>query len=98
MFYRWQGDTLWLSCHLQPGASKDEFAGLHGERLKIRISAPPVDGKANAHLIGFLAKAFGVAKSAVAIERGDTGRQKTVSIRAPVTLPGELGIVPPASK
>jgi uncharacterized protein (TIGR00251 family) len=98
MFCRWQGDTLWLSCHLQPGASKDEFAGLHGERLKIRIAAPPVDGKANAHLIGFLAKAFGVPKMAVTIERGETGRQKTVSIRAPVTLPDGLGIAPPVSK
>lgn len=96
-FYRWQGDTLYLSCHLQPNASRDEFAGLlstekYGERLKIRISAPPVDGKANAHLIGFLAQAFGVAKTAVTIERGDTGRQKTVSIRAPAVLPSELGI------
>jgi len=96
-FYRWQDDTLWLSCHLQPNASKDEFAGLHGERLKIRITAPPVDGKANAHLIGFLAKAFGVPKQSVTIERGDSGRQKTVSIQSPVTLPAELAISRPSS-
>ena len=92
MFYRWQGDDLVLSCHLQPKASCDEFAGEHGERLKIRITAPPVDGKANAHLIGFLAEQFGVAKQAVVIERGDTGRQKTVRIESPARLPPQLAI------
>jgi len=98
-FYRWQDDTLWLSCHLQPKASSDEFVGIHGDRVKIRITAPPVDGKANAHLIGFLAKAFGVAKQAVTIERGDSGRQKTVSIRQPSLLPAGLPIErPPSSK
>jgi len=62
-FYRWDGDDLILDCHLQPKASRDEFAGLHGERLKIRLTAPPVEGKANAHLLAFLAAAFGVAKT-----------------------------------
>ena len=38
-FYRWQDNTLLLFCHIQPGASRDEFAGLHGERLKIRLRA-----------------------------------------------------------
>lgn len=94
MFYRWQGDDLLLSCHLQPKASCDEFSGAHGERLKIRITAPPVDGKANAHLIGFLAAQFGVAKQAVVIERGDTGRQKTVRIICPAQLPPQLAIAP----
>lgn len=92
MFYRWQGDALLLSCHLQPKASADEFVGAHGDRLKIRITAPPVDGKANAHLIAFLATSFGVAKQAVTIERGDTGRQKTVRIVSPAVLPEVLGI------
>ncbi len=96
MFYRWQDDTLWLSCHLQPKASSDEFVGIHGERVKIRITAPPVDGKANAHLIGFLAKAFGVPRQAVAIERGDSGRQKMVSIRQPSVLPAALQIERPS--
>ncbi|MFX8899343.1 DUF167 family protein, partial [Acinetobacter baumannii] len=64
-FYRWDGEDLLLDCHLQPKASRDEFAGLHGERLKIRLTAPPVEGKANAHLLAFLGKAFGVAKSLV---------------------------------
>jgi len=94
-WYRWQKDALLLFCHLQPQASRDEFAGQHGERLKIRIQAPPVDGKANARLIAFLAKRFGVVKGAVSIESGASGRQKTVRIEHPALLPPELSIASP---
>ena len=89
-WFRWDGEDLILDCHLQPKASKDEFAGLHGERLKIRLTAPPVEGKANAHLLAFLGKAFGVAKSQVTLESGELNRQKRVRIRAPQKLPAEL--------
>lgn len=89
-WFRWDGADLVLDCHLQPKASKDELAGLHGERLKIRLTAPPVEGKANAHLLAFLGKAFGVAKSQVALESGELNRQKRVRIRAPQKLPAEL--------
>ena len=55
--------------HVQPGAKRTEVAGIHGEgaaaRLKIRLAAPPVDGKANAELLRFLAAAFGVPQRAV---------------------------------
>ncbi|MGC3480293.1 DUF167 family protein, partial [Pseudomonas aeruginosa] len=64
-FYRWDGEELHLFCHLQPKASRDEYAGLHGERLKFRLTAPPVEGKATPQLLAFLGKAFGVAKSLV---------------------------------
>ncbi|GGH89762.1 UPF0235 protein [Pseudomonas fluvialis] len=83
-----------LDCHLQPKASKDEFAGLHGERLKIRISAPPIDGRANAQLLAFIAKAFGVAKSQVSLDSGDSSRQKRVRIQAPRQLPELPGLAP----
>jgi hypothetical protein len=86
-WFRWDGEDLILDCHLQPKASKDEFAGLHGERLKIRLTAPPVEGKANAQLLAFLAGAFGVAKSQVSLESGELNRQKRVRIRAPRRLP-----------
>ena len=89
-WFRWDGEDLVIDCHLQPKASKDEFAGLHGERLKIRLTAPPVEGKANAHLMAFLGKAFGVAKSLVTLENGELNRQKRVRIRAPQKLPAEL--------
>ncbi|MNQ56507.1 hypothetical protein D3C85_706310 [compost metagenome] len=91
-WYRWSGDDLSLDCHLQPKASRDEFAGLHGERLKIRLTAPPVEGKANAHLLAFLAAAFGVAKSQVSLESGELNRQKRVRIRKPRTLPDLPGL------
>ncbi len=91
-FFRWDGDALILECHLQPKASNDAFAGLHGERLKIRLTAPPVDGKANAHLPAFLAAAVGVAKSQVSLESGQQSRQKRVRIQAPSKVPGELGL------
>jgi uncharacterized protein (TIGR00251 family) len=91
-YYHWQGDDLLLDCHLQPRASCDELAGLHGERLKIRITAPPVDGKANAHLIRFLAEQFGVPKNQVIIEQGELGRLKRVRIRAPKQIPAKLNL------
>jgi len=89
-FYRWDGEDLILDCHLQPKASCDEFAGLHGERLKIRLSAPPVDGKANAKLLAFLADAFAVSKSQVSLESGQQSRQKRVRIKQPRQLPAVL--------
>lgn len=93
-YFRWDGADLLLACHLQPKASKDEFAGLHGERLKIRISAPPIDGRANAQLLAFIAKAFGVAKSQVSLDSGDSSRQKHVRIQAPRQLPELPGLAP----
>ena len=70
-----------LTLHIQPGARKTELAGLHGEALKIRLAAPPVDGKANAALVAFLAKACGVSKSAVELVSGETSRSKRVRVR-----------------
>jgi len=69
-----------LTLHIQPGAKKTEITGLHGEALKIRLAAPPVDGKANAALIAFLAKACGVSKSSVELVSGDTSRAKRVRV------------------
>jgi len=69
-----------LTLHIQPGAKKTEITGLHGDALKIRLAAPPVDGKANAALIAFLAKACGVSKSSVELVSGDTSRAKRVRV------------------
>jgi len=74
------GDGVTLRLHIQPGAKKTEVVGLHGEALKIRLAAPPVDGKANACLLAFLADRFGVAKSAVSLLSGDSSRAKRVHI------------------
>jgi uncharacterized protein len=74
------GDGVILRLHIQPGAKKTEIAGLHGEALKIRLAAPPVDGKANACLVGFLANRFGIAKAAVELLSGESSRAKRVRI------------------
>lgn len=101
-FYRWQSGDLLLFCQLQPQASRDEFAGTltsdaGGARLKIRIAALPIEGRANTQLIAFLAKQFGVAKRDVTISSGDGSRQKTVRIGQPTKLPPALSIAPPPS-
>jgi len=69
-----------LTLHIQPGAKKTEVVGLHGDALKIRLAAPPVDGKANAALIGFVAERLGLAKSAVSLKSGQTSRRKVLEV------------------
>ncbi|ABR75324.1 YggU family protein [Actinobacillus succinogenes] len=80
-------DGIRLRIMLQPKASKDAIIGLHDEELKISITAPPVDGAANAHLIKYLSKAFKVPKSAVQLEKGELNRHKQVFIPAPKIIP-----------
>lgn len=87
MFFQWQGDDLVLDVRLQPRAASDGFAETLGDRVKLRITAAPVDGKANKHLIAFIAKAFKVAKADVSIISGETGRNKRIRIHQPARLP-----------
>jgi len=88
---REDGDDVVLSLHMQPGAKRTEVAGIHGEsataRLRIRLAAPPVDGKANAELLRFLADAFAVPLRGVTLVRGETSRPKVVRIERPVRRP-----------
>jgi len=77
---RSDGAAVVLSLHVQPGARKTEIAGLHGEALKIRLAAPPVDGKANECLIRYLAETLGIAKSSIELVGGATSRAKRVRI------------------
>ncbi len=86
-FYQWQNKDLLLRIKVQPKASKDELSEILGDYLKVRITAPPVDGKANKHLIAFLAKTFKVAKSNVELISGETGREKRIKIHSPKILP-----------
>lgn len=74
-------DVLTLELHVQPGASKTSVAGLHGDRLKLRLAARPVDGEANRALVKFLADALAVTQRDVEILRGASGRSKTVQVR-----------------
>ena len=79
-YFRWDGEDLILECHLQPAARSDDFAGLHGDRLKIRLTAPPVEGAANDACIELLAKKLGLKKSRMKISAGARGRKKTILI------------------
>lgn len=79
--WRETGDGVVLTVHVQPGAAKSEYAGRHGEALKVRIAAPPVEGAANAALCAFLAKLCGLPRSAVQVERGETSRRKQIHIK-----------------
>jgi uncharacterized protein (TIGR00251 family) len=80
------GEDLLLSLRVQPKAARDELLW-QGDGLKLRITAPPVDGKANAHLIAYLAKLFRVAKGSVEIVSGEGSREKRIRIRRPQQLP-----------
>lgn len=80
-----------LTLHIQPGAKKTEVAGEHGDALKIRLAAPPVDGKANAALIAFVADRLGIAKSAVTLKSGQTSRRKVLEVsEAPADIKQRL--------
>jgi uncharacterized protein (TIGR00251 family) len=70
------GASVSLSVHVQPKASRTRIAGLHGDAVKLCITSPPVDGKANAAVIAFFAKLFKIPKAAVVIASGETSRDK----------------------
>lgn len=87
---RRDGADLVLEVRVQPRASRSEIAGRHGDRLRIRLQAPPVDGKANAALVEFVAATFGVPRARVSIEHGLTGRDKRVRIAGAPAAPEAL--------
>lgn len=69
-----------LSVHVQPRAARTEIAGEHGDALKVRLAAPPVDGAANDALVAFLADRFGVPRRAVRVVSGHASRRKLVEL------------------
>lgn len=80
-WYRVAADgKITLTLHIQPGAKKSECAGRHGDALKIRLAAPPVDGKANAALTEFVAEYLGLPRAAVRLKSGQTSRRKILEI------------------
>ena len=90
---RWfrKTDQGWLiSVHAQPGTKKSAVAGLHGESLKVRVAAPPVEGKANEALTAFVAKALGVPRRAVSIVKGASSREKLLLVTDATANPTHL--------
>jgi uncharacterized protein (TIGR00251 family) len=77
---RQEGDAIVLDVQVVPRASRDRVGPVVGDRLKVQLTAPPVDGAANEALRALLARTFGVARGRVQIVRGETGRKKTVRI------------------
>ena len=69
-----------LSLHVQPGAKRTEVVGLHGDALKIRLAAPPVDGKANECLLEYVADTLNVPKRQVTLVSGQSSRSKRVAV------------------
>lgn len=69
-----------LTVHVQPGASRSEVAGTHGDAIKLRLAAPPVDGKANEALLRFLADRLGVPRRSVSLVRGAASRAKVIEV------------------
>jgi uncharacterized protein len=80
VFLRGTATGVRISLHVQPGASSTGIVGLHGERLKISVTASPTDGRANKAVIDFLSGALGLPRSAIKIVAGETSRQKTLEL------------------
>jgi uncharacterized protein (TIGR00251 family) len=80
-----QGGALTIDILVQPRAPRAKLGPVVGDRLKIAVNAPPVDGEANQAVVRALAEALGIGRTAIEIVRGETGRRKTVRLRG-VTL------------
>ncbi|HBY96024.1 MAG: DUF167 domain-containing protein [Ardenticatenaceae bacterium] len=85
---RQEDDRFSFEVRVQPRASRNEVAGVYGAAVKVRLQAPPVDGRANEALIAFLAELLGIPRGDVAIVGGWTARTKRVTVRG--VSPGEL--------
>ena len=84
-WYRLDGDrnVLCINLYVQPNARSTEVAGKHGEALKVRVAAPPLDARANQLLVDFLGKTLSVPVSRIRISRGGRSRHKLIEIAAP---------------
>jgi len=91
---RWQSGVLTLALHVQPGARRTQAVGAHGNRLKIALHAPPVDGRANDELLRFIAATLALRRAAVRLTAGAASREKTVALDCDETsAPGLSGLL-----
>ncbi|MBD3815232.1 MAG: DUF167 domain-containing protein [Halothiobacillus sp.] len=86
VFFQWQDDSLIIKLKVQPRASRNAWGEVINGRIKLYLTTPPVDGKANQAVIDFIAKTFSVAKNRVEIRRGETSRSKDIAM-AWLTVP-----------
>ena len=79
-FIKVKGNKIFLKVHINPNSKKNEIVGIFDNSLKIKISSPPVDGKANKAIIKFFSKFLNIPKSKIKIEKGDKSRDKLIAI------------------
>ena len=89
-WYRQHDDVITLTLHIQPGAKRNEIAGLHGDALKIRLAAPPVEGRANEVLLKFIAGLFEVPLRQVTLQAGTKSRHKIVMVQYSSVAPESI--------
>ena len=89
-WYRRNDDVVTLTLHVQPGAKRSEITGLHGTALKIRLAAPPIEGRANEALLKFVAALFDVPLRQVELKQGMQSRHKVVAVTGSEVEPERL--------
>lgn len=89
-WYRRNVDVITLTLHVQPGAKRSEIAGLHGDALKLRLAAPPIEGRANEALLRFIAELFDVPLRQVELKQGGQSRHKVVAVTGSKIEPARL--------
>ncbi|MGQ3892789.1 DUF167 domain-containing protein [Legionella sp. CNM-4043-24] len=89
-WYRLESDVLILRLYVQPGARHNELIGLIGDELKLRLMAPPIEGRANAVLVKYLAQLFEVPRSDIQLKSGEKSRHKTIVIRGSKVHPESI--------
>ncbi|MBI1961480.1 MAG: YggU family protein [Parcubacteria group bacterium] len=80
-----------ITIKITPRSKENKIVGLKNGILRVRIAAPPVEGKANRALVAFLADAWGVSKSSIRIVRGETSREKVLEV--PDGIPLQKGMI-----
>jgi len=89
-WYRRNGETVILTLHVQPGAKRSEIVGLHGEALKIKLAAPPIEGRANDALQRFITDLFAVPLRNAELKQGGQSRHKVVAVSGSKVEPESL--------
>lgn len=89
-WHRREENTLILTLHIQPGAKRSEIAGIHGDALKLRLAAPPIEGRANDALLRYIADRFKVPLRNVELLRGAQSRHKMVRVADSPVEPEQL--------
>jgi len=85
-----KGNVITLVLYVQPGAKRSEVIGLHGDALKIRLAAPPIEGRANEALLRFIAGSFNVPLRNVKLKQGTLSRHKVVLVNSSKLKPESL--------